>query len=305
MRIDAGRGLGYDGTKGGERMSRRVKQVVDPETGRVVAERRSDLLGESVYSEPSEPWVRRAAGRLADVFAIVSTVLAAALLLLEEFSPYFAELALSDVGVIFVPGILIAARRGICAIKDAAERDERIRYAKSVGEEKTFRIVDPETGKAEAVTLLLVTDNVSYTEASEPELEPERSIERQKLDAMARASGNTVRRLRKERTYRVVDPDTGRTVASLHDAERILREEPPASRLALALSCAGLLCIALMFPCVLAMFLLPGDLKVYAGIALVAAFVLLQVFGIAVDIVNLRGEKRNSKPDDHEQQALL
>lgn len=262
-------------------MSMKVEQIVDPETGMIVAEKRVDLFGDPIYRSPSEKWIRRAVRQSVRIYALISTVLSIVILLLEEFSPYYAELAFSEVGAIFVPGILLAFWWGIRTIKEAVGRDETIRFAQNTGKEKVYHIVDPDTGKKENATFLVVTDNISYNDAFALELEPERAIEQARIDALARKNGNAVRRMSKEREYHIVDPKSGRTVASLRDSERILQEETPKSNSLRIVEIVGAVSFLLICPFAVFACFTSGKLRSLLLCMIAILAVLSSVLGVA------------------------
>lgn len=262
-------------------MSMKVEQIVDPETGMIVAEKRVDLFGDPIYRSPSEKWIRRAVRQSVRIYALISTVLSIVILLLEEFSPYYAELAFSEVGAIFVPGILLAFWWGIRTIKEAVGRDETIRFAQNTGKEKVYHIVDPDTGKKENATFLVVTDNISYTDAFAPGLEPERSIEQNKIDTMTHKNGNTVRYMGKEREYHIVDPKSGRTVANMRDSERILQEETPKSNSLRIVEIVGAVSFLLICPFAVFACFASGKLRSLLLCMIAILAVLSSVLGVA------------------------
>ena len=282
-------------------MSMKVAQIVDPETGKIVAEKRVGLLGDPIYRSPSEKWIRRAARRSVRVYALISTVLSVVILLLEEFSPYYAELAFSEVGAIFVPGILLAFWWGIRAIKEAVERDETIRYAKHVGKEKEYHIVDPDTGKKETSTFLVVTDNISCTDAFAPELEPERSIEQAKIDTLTHTNGNTARRMCKEWEYHIVDPKSGRTVAYMRDSERILQEDAAKSNRLRIIETVGAASFILICPFAIFTCFVSGKIRTFLLYVIAILMVISVVMGFAragISWINKRKLEVNSNNQD-------
>jgi len=241
------------------------------------------LLGDPIYRSPSEKWIRRAARRSVRIYALISTVLSVVILLLEEFSPYFAELAFSEVGAIFIPGILLAFWWGIRTIKEAVEQDETIRYAKNAGTEKVYHIVDPDTGKKENSTFLVITDSIFYTDAFAPELEPERSIEQAKIDTLTHKNGNTVRRMCKEREYHIVDPKSGRTVAYMRDSERILQEEAAKSNRLRMIETVGAASTILICPFAIFTCFVSGKIRTYLLYVIAILAVISVVMGFCKD----------------------
>ena len=262
-------------------MSMKVEQIVDPETGMIVAEKRVDLFGDPIYRSPSEKWIRRAVRQSVRIYALISTVLSIVILLLEEFSPYYAELAFSEVGAIFVPGILLAFWWGIRTIKEAVGRDETIRIAQNTGKEKVYHIVDPDTGKKENATFLVVTDNISYTDAFAPGLEPERSIEQNKIDTMTHKNGNTVRYMGKEREYHIVDPKSGRTVANMRDSERIMQEDAVKNNSLRIVETIGAASFILICPFAIFTCFVSGKIRILLLYMIVVLMIISVVMGFA------------------------
>lgn len=282
-------------------MSMKVEQIVDPETGMIVAEKRVDLFGDPIYRSPSEKWIRRAVRQSVRIYALISTVLSIVILLLEEFSPYYAELAFSEVGAIFVPGILLAFWWGIRTIKEAVGRDETIRFAQNTGKEKVYHIVDPDTGKKGNATFLVVTDNISYTDAFAPGLEPERSIEQNKIDTMTHKNGNTVRYMGKEREYHIVDPKSGRTVANMRDSERIMQEDAVKNNSLRIVETIGAASFILICPFAIFTCFVSGKIRILLLYMIVVLMIISVVMGFArigISRIIKRKLEVNSKEQD-------
>lgn len=279
-------------------MNRKVEQIVDPETGKVVAEKQTNLFGDPIYRSPSENWIQRAAYRTVRIYALISTVLSVAILLLEEFSPYYAELALSDVGAFFAPGIFLAFWWGIRAIKEAVDRDETIRYAKNVGKEKVYHIVDPDTGKKENCTFLVVTDQISYADAFAPKLEPESSVEHQKMERMARRNENVIKLSNKVQEYHIVDPNSGKTVANQRSVERILQEDAPKSKSRKVAENIGAVCIILFWPLMIAAYFASEKLRPFLLFAIAALAGILIVLQLTMGAFTLFGRKHRSQKEE-------